>query len=427
MSDELAGVQRPAFPLGGYIKHPLHADADAPLASRGPCRVQLVRSSADWSHGIQPKDDSIQTAYRSVIAAAQRFVYIENQFFITATGDAQKPVHNQIGAALVDAIARAHADGRKFRVVVVIPAIPGFPGDLREDSALGTRAIIDYQYRSICRGEHSIYGQLAARGIDAAEYLFVFNLRSYDRLHTTASLREREERTGVSYSAALGDHAEAVGGGKRRPGILAHSAAMLAGRPSLSLPSATSGRGPVEVGVGNAPAKNTVAADAMRGGSAANIADEHWDDDEEHEKMGFVQEELYVHAKVLIADDKVMIVGSSNINDRSQQGDHDSELSAVVEHAPTVSALRQQLWREHLGLLPPQPLDAADDPNAQPPGDGPNRVSPDPIVEDALSDELWALWTRQATVNTQVYHDLFHVDPDNCSPSFLPLLRDLPH
>ena len=39
---------------------------------------------------------------------------------------------------------------------------------------------------------------------------------------TTASLREREERTGVSYSAALGDHAEAVGGGKRRPDVLAH-------------------------------------------------------------------------------------------------------------------------------------------------------------------------------------------------------------
>jgi len=300
-------------------------------------------------------------------------------------------------------------------VIVVIPAIPGFPGDLREDSALGTRAIIDYQYRSINRGEHSIYGQLAARGIDAAEYLFVFNLRTYDRLHTTASLREREERTGVSYSAALGDHAEAVGGGKRRPDILAHSPAMLVGRSSSSsLSSAASRHGKVEVGEGNAPAKDTVAADAMRGGSAANIADEHWDDDDEHEKMGFVQEELYVHAKVLIADDEVMVVGSSNINDRSQQGDHDSELAAVVEHAPTVAALRQQLWSEHLGLLPPQPLDAADDPNAQPPGDGPNRVSPDPIVEDALSDELWALWTRQATANTQVYHDLFHVDPDNC-------------
>lgn len=141
MPDELMGVQHPSFPIGGYIEHPLHADAEFPLANRGPCKVQLVRSSADWSHGIQPKDASIQTAYMSTIAAAQRFVYIENQFFITATGDAQKPVHNQIGRALVDAIARAHG---KFRVILVIPAIPGFLGDLRDDSALGTRAIIDY-------------------------------------------------------------------------------------------------------------------------------------------------------------------------------------------------------------------------------------------------------------------------------------------
>jgi hypothetical protein len=164
----------------------------------------------------------------------------------------------------------------------------------RPARGLGTRAIIDYQYRSINRGEHSIYGQLAARGIDAAEYLFVFNLRTYDRLHTTAGLREREERAGVSYSAAVGDHAEAVGGGKRRPDILAHSPAMLVGQhngPSLSsLSSAASKPERVEVGDGNAPAKDTVAADAMRDGTAANIADERWDDDEEHEKLGFIQE-----------------------------------------------------------------------------------------------------------------------------------------
>lgn len=71
-----------------------------------------------------------------------------------------------IGRAIVDACVRAGKEGRKFRVIIVIPAIPGFAGDLRQPEANGTRFIMDYQYKSICRGEHSIMGQIAAQGVD---------------------------------------------------------------------------------------------------------------------------------------------------------------------------------------------------------------------------------------------------------------------
>ena len=37
---------------------------------------------------------------------------------------------------------RAGKEGRKFRVIVIIPAIPGFAGDLRSEAATGTRAIM---------------------------------------------------------------------------------------------------------------------------------------------------------------------------------------------------------------------------------------------------------------------------------------------
>lgn len=84
----------------------------------------------------------------------------------TATGDQQAPVHNTIGRAIVDACVRAGKEGRKFRVIIVIPSIPGFAGDLRQDAAIGTRAIMDYQYKSIHRGEHSIMGQIAKAGVD---------------------------------------------------------------------------------------------------------------------------------------------------------------------------------------------------------------------------------------------------------------------
>lgn len=69
---------------------------------------------------------------------------------------------------MVDACVRAAKEGRKFRIIVIIPAIPGFAGDLRDTEAAGTRAIMDYQYKSICRGEHSIMRQIeaAVEGVD---------------------------------------------------------------------------------------------------------------------------------------------------------------------------------------------------------------------------------------------------------------------
>lgn len=51
-------------------------------------------------------------------------------------------------------------------MIIVMPAIPGFAGDLRQSAATGTRAIMDYQYKSILRGEHSIFGQISAQGVD---------------------------------------------------------------------------------------------------------------------------------------------------------------------------------------------------------------------------------------------------------------------
>ncbi len=79
-----------------------------------------------------------------------------------------------------------------------------------------------------------------------------------------------------------------------------------------------------------------------------------------------VTEQIYVHSKLLIADDRVAVLGSANINDRSQLGDRDSELAVVItddtpvmakldgihEHpvASKVHDLRIRLWRKLFGL-----------------------------------------------------------------------------
>ena len=44
-----------------------------------------------------------------------------------------------------------------------------------------------------------------------------------------------------------------------------------------------------------------------------------------------VQEIIYVHSKLMIVDDKYVICGSANINDRSLLGSRDSELAASIE------------------------------------------------------------------------------------------------
>jgi len=193
-----------------YTSNRVDADGSTmPGQGYGSLHAQLVRSSADWSSGILT-EQSIQNAYCQVIRGAQHFVYIENQFFITATGEHQAPVHNQIGAAIADACIRAGKEGRKFRVIIVIPAIPGFAGDLRDNAAAGTRAIMDYQYKSINRGEHSIFGRIRAAGVNPEEHVFVFNLRSYDRLNKTPALKKQEEESGVTYQEVQRAQAEEI-------------------------------------------------------------------------------------------------------------------------------------------------------------------------------------------------------------------------
>ncbi|KAK3324376.1 hypothetical protein B0T19DRAFT_229252 [Cercophora scortea] len=448
--EDLVGVQRPKHPVGEYLLHPLTPLDTKNLDNRGTVHAQIVRSSCDWSSGILT-EHSIQNAYSEVIRKAEHFVYIENQFFITATGDQQSPIHNTIGRAIVDAVVRASKEGRKFRVIIMIPAVPGFAGDLREDGALGTRAIMDYQYKSICRGEHSIFEQIRKEGVNPHEHIFIFNLRSYDRLNKSAAIKKREEESGIKYQEVQRAEAEEIMGEGIHGNIDVDGGRDKKMGHKSEQPNAYKGK---EVERQNGDAKQrfegpldttdspqeqsaySVAHHAMAGQEP--LSTESWDGDAEDEVNNWVQEELYIHAKLVIADDRVVICGSSNLNDRSQLGYHDSELSIVMEDRDLIqttmdgkpfqagrhaATLRRYLWREHLGLLPPQPLDASDDPNAQPPGDdSPN----DPwdkddswnFVEDPLSDKVWDMWTGRATTNTLIFRQLFHADPDDHVKTF---------
>ena len=157
---------------------------------------------------------SIANAYIGVIRNSQHFIYIENQFFITGTSDAQHPIRNKIGAAIVDRCVQAYQNGEKFKVIVCMPSVPAFAGDLQADDSLGTRAIMEYQYSSICRGGYSIIESIEKAGVpDAKQYIRFYNLRNYDRINLGKTIAKIEQASGVQYRDARMEHDDIVGAG----------------------------------------------------------------------------------------------------------------------------------------------------------------------------------------------------------------------
>ncbi|KAG5513409.1 hypothetical protein PMAC_001473 [Pneumocystis sp. 'macacae'] len=78
-----------------------------------------------------------------------------------------------------------------------------------------------------------------------------------------------------------------------------------------------------------------------------------------------VSEMIYIHAKCMIVDDRISIIGSANINERSMRGNRDSEIAAIIRDTDmqlsTMAGkpylvgkfsytLRVRLMREHLGI-----------------------------------------------------------------------------
>ena len=122
---------------------------------------------------------------------------------------------------------------------------------------------------------------------------------------------------------------------------------------------------------------------------------------------------IYIHSKIMIIDDKTVLIGSANINDRSMLGDRDSELAVMIEESQQFSKIktgskfilngkinyktanfavefRKALMAEHLGISQ----------NA-------------PILDDPVSDKLFSLFLKRAKNNTKIYQYIFRHYPDD--------------
>ncbi|XP_035263647.1 phospholipase D1 isoform X1 [Anguilla anguilla] len=264
--------------------------------------VQVLRSVCQWSVGSKIHEESIHLAYISAIQNSEHFIYIENQFFISCS---DKNIHNSIGDTLTERILRAHREKKKFRVYVVMPLLPGFEGDISSGGGQAIKAIMYFNYRTMCRGEHSIIERLKC--VMAGSWI---NYISFCGLRTHAGLDGR-----------------------------------------------------------------------------------------------LVTELIYVHSKLMIVDDRTVIIGSANINDRSMLGRRDSEMAVVVEDSELQASvmdgetyqagrfarsLREKCFRLVLGLL--------DDPTVD--------------VSDPISDRFYKdIWMVTAAKNANVYDKVFRCLP----------------
>lgn len=442
---------------GRQMLHPYHwPPSDQPRAEEpvpeGTCRVQVLRSVADWSHGTLV-EDSIQQAYISMIREANHCIYIENQFFITTTAEGN-PVKNLIGAALVERIVSAAKDGRPFKIFVLIPEVPAFPGDIQKEA--GLKAIMEAQYRSINRGGKSIFEKVREEGYDPDEYISFWNLRSFDRINTPwAMIKQMEEQSGVTFHEAqvalarinIGepgkqtDEDEVVyiekahnqkteSDDTNKQGQTAQDAVPL----PRTIEEATA---IIERFEAAAPRDDNFVADNICQHAhltGHTVLDEPWRGSEAEELECIVTEQCYIHSKLMIVDDRRVIVGSANLNDRSQLGNHDSEIALIIEDRDMIvsqmagkkymasklaSSWRRALMREHIGLQPPQ---SPEDPTAQPTDamrSAPVPVSydwgseADKMVEDPLSVEFNRLWNETGNENRRVFDRIFRTVPSD--------------
>lgn len=158
------------------------ADESGQVGPRASCRCQVIRSVSQWSAGTSQTEESMHSAYCSLIEKAEHFIYIENQFFISGlAGD--EIIRNRVLEALYRRIMRAYNDKKCFRVIVVIPLLPGFQGGVDDGGAASVRAIMHWQYRTICRGNNSILHNLSdLLGPKTHDYISFYGLRAYGKL-----------------------------------------------------------------------------------------------------------------------------------------------------------------------------------------------------------------------------------------------------
>ena len=120
-------------------------------------------------------ETSIYNAYIEEIEKAEKFIYIENQFFISS--NAGSPVENQISAAILNKVRAAVREKRTFRVIVIVPVHP--EGGYKD--TMTVRYIMGWQYKTVCKGGYSMVETFRREfpGVDVYDYFNFYVVKNW--------------------------------------------------------------------------------------------------------------------------------------------------------------------------------------------------------------------------------------------------------
>jgi phospholipase D1/2 len=144
--------------------------------------VQLLRSASPWSIGLQSKEFSIHAGYIEAILNAKRFIYIENQFFISSTSplaeDSSK-IRNRVVKALFARIRKAILSKERFRVIVFIPLLPAFEADLEKQQGKVMQFQVGLENNTIGVGPFSLLERIKLLTDSPDDYIMFCGLRRF--------------------------------------------------------------------------------------------------------------------------------------------------------------------------------------------------------------------------------------------------------
>lgn len=240
--------------------------------------VKIVRSIVSSAK----TESDILKEYLRLIQNSTRYVYIENQFFISQNDDSDSLIKNSIISEIAKRVTRAIMAEEKFFVAIVLPFHP--EGKLTDP---GVRFPMFYQRRTLLTGICSLFNRIVPNAFveDKPNPESVATVRKYLKLFSLCSFCRTVRAGGDRWNSAF--------------------------------------------------------------------------------------EQIYVHSKLMIIDDRELIIGSANINDRSLLGSRDVEIAAVIrghqseagtfdgqrwDVSKLAADLRRKLWAEHLGEPDPKTL-----------------------------------------------------------------------
>jgi phospholipase D1/2 len=265
-----------------------------------------------------PYERSIQDSYIRAIRQAERFIYIENQYFLGSgdrwTHQPRPGLQNLIPYEIVERTKKKIQEKKPFHTYIVIPMVPEGPVTIGASNA--THSIRNLEWRTIAWMIHQLREPARSAGKTWSDYLsFYFPARSMRTdgvIHPYTNL--------VIWQKWEGEVADSERAHREKP-LVVRIASNLVGR--------------------------TTPPDVNRDLARRQLAQVN--------QRYFI----YVHCKLMVVDDRYVILGSANINERSMAGDRDSEICVALWPSSNRTQakcekqvqdeLRGALWREHLG------------------------------------------------------------------------------